>query len=207
MSDGRSPYVATGAIRPRWSATAGETPGQRLHAALLANGMVPDGWETYHPLMQEDFEAAAREYEGGRAHDPEPALCWRVERSDAPDPAFVVTARSGSIRMPLDAGLARDLIDELAPHAAPPATIDGCLADAANADDARDRLDALTTEVAALRRDRDNDDAAFAEVGDRLTEVEADLTALEPTISDIYRRLAALEARAIDGGDPLRRTA
>lgn len=145
------------------------TPGRRLHAALLAHGIETIPWDEFHPMMQRDFDRAARAYD-----------------------------ESG---------------------------------------DLRDRLDALTAEVAALRRDRDADLHAMEEARDRLARLEAAdarLARCEGRDGEIFDRLGnleksaaaterhadrldvrcdailgrvkALEARQIDGGDPLRRT-
>ncbi len=228
------------------------TPGRRLHAALLAHGIERDDWGDLTRAKRLAYEMAEREYDG----EPEAGMteqslafagtrlyqAWRrasgsgVSRPDWGDPAF---AGSGRAMVACELGIRDDVTAEI---------------------ELRDRLDALTAEVAAMRRDRDADLYAGEEVGNRLsrceaavTEVVANVGAIVPHIEDrvnaihgrvgdrlarcegrdgeiierlgklereIERnerhqgywnkgaemRLAALEARAIDGGDPLRRT-
>lgn len=204
------------------------TPGRRLHAALLAHGIEHDKWHDCHETYHAAYEAAAREYDAARRDAP------TVEDDAASAPGSFLRARGC-----------------LAPGWVDPGPTGG--------DDCGTRIDGLTAKVAALRRDRENDLAAFAEIGDRLGRCEqmagdaygrdieiCDLAgndreriarcegrqgeiierlgkleraeraherAIEHRtavgirrLNDHESRLGTLEARARDGGDPLRRT-
>lgn len=180
------------------------TAGERLAMALYEHGL---RIESRHGSPAE--AAAAFDRLALALFPPDPGL-----DGGGGDPPYVNA----------DAGLTEaELAEKYRLRPMPPAADGGLRARLAlHEEETADRLDALAAEVAALRRDRDADLAAFAEVGERLSRCESAVVEVVANVGQITgrvgemgyvrkelsqheHRLAALEVRALDGGDPLRR--
>ena len=180
------------------------TPGQRLHAALLAHRRgIDDDWGDLNRGARDQYEAAARQYDGQRAAE---------DDGDAWDDVKAPPLWSGTIRLGDDIrNRVDDLFDEVA-----------ALRRAGDADlhamaEVGDRLARIEERIeqGEARRDWLEGDIrrSLARTHDRLAALEA--RAVDPDaprkimdrIEHEARRVAALEARRIDGGDPLRRGA
>lgn len=225
-----------------------ETPGQRLHAALLTHGFGIAGWDGLSEGLREGMEAAAREYDGDRAiSDRLDALAAEVaalRRDRGMDLAAMAEVGDrlailesskenvGSWLLSFDGW--RRTQEALGPFARH-SEIDDCETRLARCEG---RHGEIIERLTQLERQRDADRREAVAAERRVAELEARVGAIDGSVAPRERdgvhverwcphcgetvrldavlrakgkgggidaRLAALEARAIDGGDPLRR--